>query len=98
MLLCVNYILFLCFCCLFVCSSALWSSHYLASSNVFVLPLLEQVVARRESHYRVPWQRVAEWRDNPTVYRYGCLFACLLLAGRYLPLHTDIDVTELLTN
>jgi hypothetical protein len=28
-----------------------------------------QVVARRETHYRVPWQRVAEWRDNPTVYR-----------------------------
>lgn len=29
-----------------------------------------QVVARREAQYRVPWQRVGEWRDNPTVYRY----------------------------
>ncbi len=33
------------------------------------------MVARRESFYRVPWQRVAEWRDNPTVYRFGYLWS-----------------------
>lgn len=33
------------------------------------------LVARMESNYRVPWQRVAEWRENPTVYRYGYLWS-----------------------
>lgn len=33
------------------------------------------VVQRRESHYRVSWQRVAGWRENPTVYRYGYLWS-----------------------
>jgi hypothetical protein len=25
-------------------------------------------VERMEAQYKVPWQRVAEWRENPTVY------------------------------
>ena len=33
------------------------------------------VVNRREGAYQVPWQRVAAWRENPTVYRYGLLWA-----------------------
>ena len=32
-------------------------------------------VERMEAHYKVPWQRVAEWRENPTVYRYGYLWS-----------------------
>ena len=32
------------------------------------------VVNRREEAYQVPWQRVAAWRENPTVYRYGLLW------------------------
>jgi len=35
----------------------------------------EAVVRRREAAYRVPWQRVGEWRENPTVYRFGYLWA-----------------------
>ncbi len=35
----------------------------------------EKIVSRRESHYRVPWQRIGGWRDNPTVYRFGYLWA-----------------------
>ena len=33
------------------------------------------VVSRLESLYRVPWQRIADWRENPTVYRYGYLWS-----------------------
>ena len=33
------------------------------------------IVSRREDAYQVPWQRVAAWRENPTVYRYGLLWA-----------------------
>lgn len=32
------------------------------------------VVARREGHYRVPLNRVAAWRSNPTAYAYGYLW------------------------
>ncbi|CAE7424544.1 unnamed protein product, partial [Symbiodinium microadriaticum] len=34
-----------------------------------------EVVQRRESQYRVPWQRIASWRENPTVYRFGYVWA-----------------------
>lgn len=34
-----------------------------------------EIVSRRESDYRVPWQRIAAWRENPTVYRYGYLWS-----------------------
>ena len=34
-----------------------------------------KVVERREQNYRVPWKRIASWRENPTVYRYGYLWA-----------------------
>jgi len=33
-----------------------------------------QVVARREQHYRVPAERIAGWRDNPTAYRFTYLW------------------------
>ena len=34
-----------------------------------------EIVKRRESHYKVYWERVGAWRENPTVYRYGYLWA-----------------------
>jgi hypothetical protein len=34
-----------------------------------------EIVSRREKSYRVPWQRIASWRENPTVYRYGYLWS-----------------------
>lgn len=33
------------------------------------------IVRNREAKYRVPWQRIGSWRDNPTVYRYGYAWA-----------------------
>jgi hypothetical protein len=33
------------------------------------------IVHHREQAYRVPWQRIASWRENPTVYRFGYLWA-----------------------
>jgi hypothetical protein len=33
------------------------------------------IVANREASYRVPWQRIAAWRENPTVYRYGYVWS-----------------------
>jgi hypothetical protein len=33
------------------------------------------IVHHREQYYRVPWQRIASWRENPTVYRFGYLWA-----------------------
>ena len=46
----------------------------LAESRV-VLSEAKAVVRRREAFYRVPVQRIASWRDNPTVYRYGYLWS-----------------------
>lgn len=34
-----------------------------------ILAQAEGTVANRESMYRVPWQRIGAWRENPTVYR-----------------------------
>lgn len=34
-----------------------------------------EIVSRREQFYRVPWERIASWRDNPTVYRFGYLWS-----------------------
>jgi hypothetical protein len=34
----------------------------------------QDVIARRESQYRVPLERIAGWRYNPTVYNYGYLW------------------------
>ena len=34
-----------------------------------ILTQAEGVVAGREKMYRVPWQRIGAWRENPTVYR-----------------------------
>jgi len=33
------------------------------------------IVARRESQYRVPVERIAGWRDNPTSYGFGYLWS-----------------------
>jgi hypothetical protein len=40
-----------------------------------VLTEASQIVSHREQNYRVPWQRIASWRENPTVYRFGYLWA-----------------------
>lgn len=37
--------------------------------------LAAEIVSRRELAYQVPWQRIASWRENPTVYRYGYLWS-----------------------
>jgi hypothetical protein len=34
-----------------------------------ILAQAEEIVAQREKVYRVPWQRIGAWRENPTVYR-----------------------------
>lgn len=34
-----------------------------------------EIVSRREAFYRVSWQRIASWRENPTVYRYGYVWS-----------------------
>jgi len=39
------------------------------------LQLAAEIVQRREQYYRTPWQRIADWRDNPTVYRFTYLWA-----------------------
>eukprot|EP01040_Poterioochromonas_malhamensis_P008893 gene8893-9630_t len=40
-----------------------------------VIEEAKNIVQRREQYYRVPWQRIASWRENPTVYRFGYLWA-----------------------
>lgn len=40
-----------------------------------IIAAASTIVTRREKAYRVPWQRVASWRENPTVYRYGYLWS-----------------------
>lgn len=34
-----------------------------------ILSKAEVIVSEREQAYRVPWQRIGSWRENPTVYR-----------------------------
>lgn len=40
-----------------------------------ILAQAEGIVKEREKAYRVPWQRIGAWRENPTVYRFGYLWA-----------------------
>lgn len=40
-----------------------------------VLETAADIVSRREDNYRVSWERIASWRDNPTVYRHGYLWS-----------------------
>jgi hypothetical protein len=47
---------------------------YLTQGRHILLAASESV-ERREKGYRTPLQRVAGWRENPTVYRYGYLWA-----------------------
>ena len=49
-------------------------AHLLTESRK-VITLAQAVVFRRESKYRVPRERIASWRENPTVYRFGYLWA-----------------------
>lgn len=47
----------------------------LQSDSRKLLATAATIVLRREQKYRVPWQRIASWRDNPTVYRFGYLWS-----------------------
>jgi hypothetical protein len=61
--------------------NATYTAHMLSSGRE-ILQTAAQIVARREAHYRVPWRRIASWRENPTVYRFGYLWAvCLILVS-----------------
>ena len=40
-----------------------------------VLEEATHIVRRREAEYKVHWKRIGAWRENPTVYRYGYLWA-----------------------
>lgn len=33
------------------------------------------IITRRELNYRVPMERIASWRENPTTYRFGYLWS-----------------------
>jgi hypothetical protein len=35
----------------------------------------QEIVVRREAQYRVPRERIGAWRNGPTVYRYGYVWA-----------------------
>lgn len=47
----------------------------LLSNGRSILAEAQAVVLNREANYRVPWQRIADWRLSPTVYRYGYIWA-----------------------
>jgi hypothetical protein len=47
----------------------------LLSGGRSILAEAQVVVLNREANYRVPWQRVADWRLSPTVYRFGYIWA-----------------------
>lgn len=51
------------------------SASKLQTQSRDVIHTAAAIVAEREKHYRVGWQRIAGWRDNPTVYRYGYLWS-----------------------
>lgn len=40
-----------------------------------IIEKAQEIVNRREKNYRVHPDRVAAWRENPTVYRYGYLWS-----------------------
>ncbi len=46
---------------------------HLASARL-ALDEARQVIALREKNYRMPVERIAAWRDNPTVYRFTYLW------------------------
>ena len=47
----------------------------LLTESRLVISQAQFVVANREKAYRVPWERIGSWRENPTVYRFGYLWA-----------------------
>ena len=50
-----------------------WRKQQIETVNQ-ILVQVQDVVARREAHYRVPVERIAGWRANPTSYHYGYLW------------------------
>jgi hypothetical protein len=53
-------------------------ANFLKESRI-VLQNATEIVERREKKYRVSWQRIASWRENPTVYRFFINFILKLL-------------------
>ena len=47
----------------------------LLRNSRLIINQASNIIIQRESQYRVPWQRVGAWRDNPTVYRFGYLWS-----------------------
>ena len=50
-----------------------WREQKILQANQ-VLIQVQEVITRRESSYRVPVERIAGWRVNPTAYHYGYLW------------------------
>ena len=44
-------------------------------SRLIITTQAQPIVKRREGKYRVPWERIGSWRENPTVYRYGYVWS-----------------------
>eukprot|EP01035_Chromulina_nebulosa_P017511 gene17511-23072_t len=64
----------------FMLYKSLDNDHLLEKANLqrqsrSIIIEASNIITRRESNYRVPWQRIASWRENPTVYRYGYLWS-----------------------
>jgi len=51
------------------------TSSELQARSRLVIQEAAEIVKRREDNYKVHWERVGSWRNNPTVYRYGYLWA-----------------------
>jgi hypothetical protein len=56
-------------------TASLESRTDLLNQSRSIISAASKIVNQRESFYRVPWQRIAAWRENPTVYRYGYLWS-----------------------
>jgi len=50
-----------------------WREEKIQDANLVISQAVE-VIRRRESQYRVPVERIAGWRSNPTAYHYGYLW------------------------
>ena len=50
-----------------------WRNQEIANANNAITQA-QEVVSRREAQYRVPVDRIAGWRENPTCYHYGYLW------------------------
>src|SRR3546814_19378920 len=62
-------------------------------SNGRSIPADAQVIVlNREANYRVPWQRVADWRLGPTVSGYGYIWPdrTRVVAGKRVSVRVDL--------